>query len=441
VERFLTPETQRLGLEQVVELAQRYLGVDAVFVAELTSDGEVFRAVAGDTASFQIALDARRAGAGTYSERLVTGEIPNVICDAAHDPRVAHLPITRETPVGSFVGVPLRLTDGTLFGTFCCLNHKPDPGLSEREVRFISMLAELLVEDLDRRRTQQQLRGDILGLIAGERVDVAYQPIFDLHTDRCLGVEALARFPEPFTRPDQTFAAAEGLGLGLELEELVVRQAWTVLSQLAEGQFLALNLTPRSLLQLARRANRRQEVPLSALVVEITEHTAINAYADLRRELERLRERGLRIAVDDAGAGYASLRHVLELRPDIVKIDRSLIHGLANDRARRITVSAFVSLARDFGSTVVAEGVEVRADLDTARELGIDAAQGYLLGRPSIDPNALNHWIHAATTRRSPTGPLRVLSRGAPVERRNTRPRGMRTAAATPPVGRRSPPA
>jgi EAL domain-containing protein (putative c-di-GMP-specific phosphodiesterase class I) len=394
VDELLNLKSRPVKLADVVALIQRHMEVDVAVVAMLTGDGQTYRAIAGDAASFNIAPNARDTGPGSYSERLVADQIPNVICDATTDARVADLPVIPGARVGSFVGVPLRLSDGTLYGTLCCLSHEPNPQLGERDVRFLSMIGELIVADLDAEHAEQRLSADLLELIDGENVHVAYQPIFDVRSNVCLGVEALARFPEPFTAPDRTFAAAEHIGLGLALEELVVRQTWPVLDQLGQGQFLALNLTPASLLQLARRANRREDVPLSGLVVEITEHTAINAYADLRAELERLRERGLRLAVDDAGAGYASLRHVLELRPDIVKIDRSLIHGLAEDPARRIAVTAFVSLAKDLGTTIVAEGVEHSADYDAVRELGVHAAQGYLLGRPSTHPHDLAGWIH-----------------------------------------------
>jgi len=385
-----------------VELTQRYMQVDAVFVLEQTPDGHVYRAVAGDGPSFNISLGLSWNGPCRYVERLEAGEIPSVICDVPSDSRASDLPVIGAL-VGSVVGVPLRLSDGSLYGALCSLSHQPNPALGEPEVRFMSMLGELVVHDLDERSTQQKLSANIIGLIEAETVDVAYQPIFDVRSNRCLGIEALARFPEPFTRPDHTFALAERLGLGLQLEELVIRRAWEALGLLGEGQFLALNLTPASLLALARRANQRPEVALSALVVEVTEHTAIDAYGDLRRELEQLCQRGLRIAVDDAGAGYASLRHVLELGPDIVKIDRSLIHGLADDRARRIAVSAFVALAHDLGSNVVAEGVELPADYDAICELGVDAAQGYLLGRPSTDPNVYRRWVSGRLWSAKPT--------------------------------------
>ena len=260
------------------------------------------------------------------------------------------------------------------------------------------MLAELVRPELDQLRARAELRDSIQALTATEGVALAFQPIFDLRTTGCLGVEVLARFPAPFPTPDRMFLRAEHVGLGLELEELVVVQAWPVLEQLPPGRFLALNLTPPAVLALARRAQRRPEVDLSRLVVEVTEHRAIETYGELRQELEQLRRRGLRLAVDDAGAGYASLRHVLELRPDLLKVDRSLIDGLADDPARQAAVSSFVTLARDLDGLVVAEGVETTEDLDAARALGIDAAQGYLLGRPSIDRNLLSAWLNEDLT-------------------------------------------
>jgi len=149
---------------------------------------------------------------------------------------------------------------------------------------------------------------------------------------------------------------------------------------------------PATLLHLAERVRSGEAFPLSRLVVEVTEHSVVEAYGALRGELAPLREQGLRIAVDDAGAGYASLRHILELRPDFIKLDRWLIDGLADDRGRRVAVTAFVSLARELGSRVIAEGVEREQDLVAIRELGLDAAQGFLLGRPSADPADLAAW-------------------------------------------------
>jgi EAL domain-containing protein (putative c-di-GMP-specific phosphodiesterase class I) len=403
-----------IGLDRVVELSHRHLGVDVAYIAEMTADGEICRAAAGDAASFDIAVNDCSAPT-TYCRRLAAGEIPNVINDAATEPG-AELP-AGHTRIGSFIGVPLRFRDGTLYGALCGVSRAAAPQLDERDVRFMSMLGELIVDDLDELRKHEQLRSDLLRLIETEDLQIAYQPIIDLRSDECLGVEALARFPEPYSRPDLTLAAAQRFDLRVELERLVASQAWNMIALLGPEQFLALNLAPDALVELARRANVMSDVPVSQVVVEVTEHSAVESYVALHRELEPLRERGLRIAVDDAGAGYASLRHVLELRPDFIKLDRSLIHGIADDHARRVAVEAFLSLARDLGSMVIAEGVERPADLATIRELGLHAVQGYLLGRPTTDLERLSRLMGAkgpvkqAAARPRPRPPLFALPR------------------------------
>ena len=386
----------RIGIERAVELAQRHLELDVAYVAEHTGGRQIYRAIAGDGASFKMALGDGPPVETTYCHQLVTDEIANVVQDTRSEPAVARLPITRDARIGAYIGVPLRLFDDTLYGTFCCLNHAADPTLDGRELRFMSMLSELIVADLNEQRRAEVLRSEIEELIEAEDVHVAYQPIVDLRTEQCIGLEALARFPSHFGEPQEAFGASADVGLSLELERLVVRRAWELLDRLDEAQFLALNLTPASLLTLARRANERGDVPVDRLVIEVTEHAAIDSYGALRAELEPLRRRGLRLAVDDAGAGYASLRHILELRPDFIKLDRSLCDGVGSDHARRVAVRGLVLLARDIGATVVAEGIEAPSDLRTIRELGIDAAQGYLLGEPSTDPDSIAGWLEPA---------------------------------------------
>ena len=200
------------------------------------------------------------------------------------------------------------------------------------------MSADLLLRYLDDQRDLDALRAGIGVLIHERRLDIATQPIFDLRGGNCIGVEALARFPSGWGSPDATFRAADAAGLGVELERLAVQQAWPILEQLRPRQFLTVNLSPVAAVALAERATAYAELPLNQLVVEITEHKAIDSYAPLRAQLRPLRKLGLRVAVDDAGAGYASLRHVVELRPDFIKVDRDLVHGIADDHARRVAV-------------------------------------------------------------------------------------------------------
>jgi EAL domain-containing protein (putative c-di-GMP-specific phosphodiesterase class I) len=414
VKRVLAWLTECEGrLERIVEFAHRQLSLDVAYVSEFRGGQRLYRVVAGDAASFNIAQTQRLPAVATLDQRMAAGTIPNVVRDTSADERVADLFVTRYAGIGAYVGVPIRLSDGTLYGALACVGHEPDHNLDERAVRLLSMLAELIIDDLEEERRREDLRGAIADLIERDELDVAYQPVFELSGDRCIGLEALARFPEPFGPPDETFVAAEGVGLGVELERAAMRRACEILPQLAPGQFLALNASPAALLALARGAVHIEDVPWARLVVEVTEHSAIEAYTALQRELTPLRQRGLRIAVDDVGAGYASLRHVLELRPDFIKLDRWLIDGVAADGGRRAAVSAFVALAGELGSTVIAEGVERREDLEALRELGLDAAQGYLLGGPTGDRDTVLQWCadEAPSVRKEPRLPAAPTAR------------------------------
>jgi EAL domain-containing protein (putative c-di-GMP-specific phosphodiesterase class I) len=387
------PNIDLTALERIVVMAHRHLDVDAVYIVQMTGRGPVYRAAAGDTASFGIAVDMDHPPEATYCERLAAGEIPALILDADADGRVPDLPQAPGGRTGSFIGAPLRHADGLLYGALCGLSLTPASHLDARDVRLLSMMADSLVGDLDKGRASEQLRSGVERLVEAEDVAIAFQPIVDLQDNRCLGVEALARFPDPFSRPDRTIATAERFGLSLELERLAVRKAWEVIPLLGEQQFVAVNVAPHGLVELARRANQKDDLPLSPVVVEVTEHAAVESYTSLHRQLDPLRKAGLRLAVDDAGAGYASLRHVLELRPDFIKVDRSLIDGIAFDHARRVAVSGFLSLALDLGSTVVAEGIERPADLEAVRDLGLHAVQGYLIAKPSTDLDKVVRWL------------------------------------------------
>jgi EAL domain-containing protein (putative c-di-GMP-specific phosphodiesterase class I) len=235
---------------------------------------------------------------------------------------------------------------------------------------------------------------ELTRLVASRDLRIACQPIIDLRDGAILGFECLSRFPRGW-KPEGVFAAAHLLGVGLELEAVAIDHALQRLPQVREDQFLSLNLSPPAAIAFAHTGGARGVATDARLVIEITEHAAVNNYTALRRTLAPLRQRGLRIAVDDAGAGYASLRHVVELQPDFIKVDRSLVHGIATDHARRIAVSSFVLLALDLNACVIAEGVESPADLGTLCDLGVDAAQGYLLARPTTNTRQLSDWTTA----------------------------------------------
>lgn len=212
------------------------------------------------------------------------------------------------------------------------------------------------------------------------RTTIVVQPIAQLEHGGVAGFEALARFDgEIAAPPNEWFAAAEAVGLRRELELRAFEVAWELKERLPDDTFLSLNLTP-SLIQSGAIDDAGD---LTRVVIEITEHEPIADYTDLARCLQRLRARGALLAVDDAGAGYASLRHVLALRPDFVKLDRALVSGIDRDVAKRAIVEMLGDFCDRIDAWVVAEGVEREEELDELHRLGVPLAQGYLLGRPA----------------------------------------------------------
>jgi EAL domain-containing protein (putative c-di-GMP-specific phosphodiesterase class I) len=232
----------------------------------------------------------------------------------------------------------------------------------------------------------------LIDMLRDEAVDVALQPIVSVVTGRMVGAEALARFRDG-RGPEAWFAEARSIGFGLELDRLCFSAALDLLPVLPPDVSLSVNTSPELLVDPAfQQLLTGPDVDLSRLVVEVTEHVEIGRYDDIRAALLPVRERGLRLAVDDTGAGYASFSHVLQLRPDIIKIDRSLVSNVTTDPARRSLLTALVLLALDLGATVTAEGVEDRSELETLAALGVDEAQGYFLARPTTDPVRWARW-------------------------------------------------
>lgn len=213
------------------------------------------------------------------------------------------------------------------------------------------------------------------------------QPIVSLDDGTTVGYESLSRFPpNPERPPDRWVAEAHAVGLGLELEAMCVRRAVRLRSELPDGVYLSINMSPDAVLT----PEMEQAVgtgSLEGLVIEITEHEAVSDYARLAARLADYRARGARVAIDDAGAGHASMRHVAQLAPDYIKVDRSLIHDLHVDHAKRALVRSMVTLEPELGATIIAEGVERAEELRALRALGVPYGQGYLLGRPGPHTN------------------------------------------------------
>jgi PAS domain S-box-containing protein len=235
-------------------------------------------------------------------------------------------------------------------------------------------------------RWATERRRRIIDVLAGDAPGMVYQPILALDTGAMLGVEALARFPgSPPLGPDVWFADAAAEGLGTELELKAIRTAIAQFGSLPRGIYLSVNASPETVAS-PRLPDILAGAPGDRLVLELTEHAHVEDYDALCTVLTRLRQRGIRLAVDDAGAGFASLRHILNLRPDLIKLDIGLTRGMDADPARRALATALLGFGAEIGAMIIAEGIETEAELATLKALGIRYGQGYLLGKPSQLP-------------------------------------------------------
>jgi EAL domain-containing protein (putative c-di-GMP-specific phosphodiesterase class I) len=224
---------------------------------------------------------------------------------------------------------------------------------------------------------------DVPRILEGHSIQMAFQPIVNLGSRECIGYEALARFPdEEVVSPQGWFAAAAVQGLAHQLEILAVASALAQLDQLPPGAFISLNVSPVTAASGELRALIGSDMS-RRVIFEIKEDAAVEDYQRFTGAIDELRSTGIRIAIDDAGLADVSLRHMLDIRPDIIKIDTDVTRGVDRDLVKQAIVMAFGSLASQAGALSLAEGIETEEELETMRSLHIDLGQGYLLGRPA----------------------------------------------------------
>jgi EAL domain-containing protein (putative c-di-GMP-specific phosphodiesterase class I) len=232
-------------------------------------------------------------------------------------------------------------------------------------------------------------------ILSQRRFTVRCQPIVALDSGAVVGAEALTRFPNTHRPADAWFNDAQRVGLGPQLQLAVVEEAVALVGLLPPGAFLTFNVGP-DVLAGTDLLGLLDLVDPERVIIELTEHVRIDDYDGLLDSLSRLRERGVRLAVDDTGAGFASLGHILHLRPELIKLDCQFTRGIDSDPARRSLARALVTFARDIGAEVVSEGIETAAELDTVRQLGVPYGQGYFLSRPTRPQLIPDTYTHVA---------------------------------------------
>jgi EAL domain-containing protein (putative c-di-GMP-specific phosphodiesterase class I) len=383
LQRLLPGPTIEETARQVCAEAFRLEGIDLAVIRAYPADGGVVPLAVeglGPRAAGLVGqpLDATRAavirsrGRGGPWEWVLGGE----------DESSYHATL-RDLGVRSTVNAALRWNDA-LIGDICLGTCSPERAVSLGErlptvEEFAVVVASLLGPALAERDRAATLRRTIAGVLAVRAFRPVFQPIVELASSGTVGYEALTRF-DSRQRADLGFADAWSVGLGADLELATLEDAVAAARRLPAGLWLNLNVSPR----LLADPERLREILCAAdrpLVLEITEHEVIEDYAALRTAVGAVGH-DIRLAVDDAGAGVANFGHIIELRPDFVKLDISLVRGVNADLGRQAMVAGMRHFARTAGCRLIAEGVETAEEARTLAGFGVELGQGYLLGRP-----------------------------------------------------------
>jgi EAL domain-containing protein (putative c-di-GMP-specific phosphodiesterase class I)/DNA-binding NarL/FixJ family response regulator len=331
-------------------------------------------------------VDVRMPGGGSEAARGIGRRSPRtkVLALSAHEDSSTVLEMLAAGAVG-------YLVKGTSVEAILESIHQAANGQGSLSVEVTGGVIDELVGELTiRRRADDQReareRRVRRALDEEDAYAMVYQPIYRLDDGEAVGAEALARFRGPPERgPQEWFEEAGEVGLRHQLELACAQAALSGLDQLPDGTFLSVNASPETLTTSSFRS-LLAGVDGTRIVVEVTEHAPVEDYDRLDAALERLRANGVRLAVDDAGAGFASLRHILRLRPDFIKLDRTLVAGIQDDRSLQALAAGLVTFAGRLEADVVAEGIERLAEIEALTALGVEYGQGYFLAGPTALP-------------------------------------------------------
>lgn len=376
-----------------LSLVRTHLDMEVAYLSEFVGEDMVFRAVCAPGLEDMVEVGGSMPLDQVYCRHIIEGRLPELIPDTADVVFAQGIPITNTLPIRAHVSIPIHRTDGSVYGMFCCLSREPRASLNTRDLEVTRAFAALSADQINMRlisqNAQQAKRKTIETILETGAFEIALQPIMKLQKTGTAGYEALCRFsPLPYRPPNMWFEDAADVGLQTTLELHVIKAALGILADLPAACYLAVNTSPETLAS-GEIYPLVEAVGGKRVVVEITEHAAIDDIDVLLMEIDRLRDLGARIAIDDAGAGYSGLQQIIRLRPDVIKLDMSLTQDVDKDVARRSLASAMVQFARDTNARVVAEGIETEAEMRTLRMIGVELGQGYHLGRPALASEVL----------------------------------------------------
>jgi EAL domain-containing protein (putative c-di-GMP-specific phosphodiesterase class I) len=372
--------------QQVADLlviAKRSLGLSVSFLSRLDGTTQHLEVVESSV-PFLFQEGNKQAQATSLCQAILDKKLPEVIPNLKDFPEAMKLPAARLPRIRSYVSVPVLLSDGSLYGTFCAAGLTSDKGLTKRDKSLMDVLAHaaaVIIEPGVRERARHaEIAARLEPILRTGGPAVVLQPIVELATGVRIGAEALSRFPSEWGKaPDVCFEEAHSIGEGDRLEMLALQRAADYLDEVTG--YVAMNVSPATLLTPACTQLLR-EFRLDRVLLELSEHDQVADYGVLHEVLAPLRAAGMRLAIDDVGAGFSSLRHIILTTPDVIKLDRSIIDGVSEDPVLTTLVRSLVDFARGCNARIVAEGVETAADGETLLGLGVDYGQGWFYGRP-----------------------------------------------------------
>lgn len=376
---------------------ERYAGMSVLIVDDNATNVAFLKELIGDEGLHNVhtETDPRKVG------QLLAEQRPDLILLDLHMPHLdGHqvLAQIKQFAAGSYLPVLVLTADTTIDARDRALGAGAQDFLTkpvdttEATLRIANLLeTRRLYGELRHRGTRpdtpagataSETLARIEQVLGARSITPVYQPVLDIATMTAVGYEGLSRFADPtHGGPDRWFAAAFAVGLGVELEWLAATTLLAALDTLDPDVFLALNLSPASILHITNH-QLCQPDDCPRVVIELTEHVPVEDYPALHRALADMRRHGTRLAADDLGAGYAGFRHLLDLAPDIIKLDISLVRGIHQSSRQRSLARAMIAFASDVDATIIAEGVEQPEELEALQAMGAQWAQGYHLGRP-----------------------------------------------------------
>ncbi len=381
----LSDSSVDISIQAVLDALRRHLGMNVGFVSQFVSEQRVFLFVSCDADAGGIEVGGSDPLEESFCHHITTGALPELIHDAAATPLARDMEATQRLSVGAHIGVPLVFSDGSVFGSMCCFSRTPDFDLNERNLFVVrvaaSVVAELMERHLEHEANRERASDRFRHTIANGDFEICYQPIVALEDGRLQGLEALARFPDADARPPTAwFDEAREAGQALELELALIRRAVEIFPHLPRDLYLGINVSAATVLS-GKLPDALRDADRDRLVIELSEHDAIQDYPALNECLRRI-PGNWQLAVDDVGAGYSSLRHILEVGPDIMKLDMAFVRDVDLRPSRAALVKAIVAFAGECGAQLVAEGIESSEEAAELLRLGVVFGQGFHFAMP-----------------------------------------------------------